>query len=568
MKMKRIYLFVLAALLTIAIIIPTAYFLKKHEAENKTEDDTISQNTQHEEEEKNSVLGQQIYISGKDEYSAGGLLPVASKDEPAIYVGGYDFNGNVDISLYEADESSLINYLIHDKEGKQINRKQDAGKFRFITKLNHQVTSGSDDGSKVLLPLADKGIYFVRVKAQNQDIDSFIIRSDLGVAVKEGDNEFIFWGQNFSTGKSVVDGQLKVYSLLNSFQELSSSSFDNEGISKASLKSEADIAIARQGTNIAIVPINLEYLNYGYSYKDFAPKKKQAKYFTFTDRPLYRPGDTIFYKSIIRDDDDARYSIPSGTAKVEIFNGYGDQAKIFEKTIQISSNGTVSDSYKLDKYAKTGYYNINVSVGETSSQGYFSVEYFRKPEYSIDASADKTEVISQDKVNFKINASYFSGHPLSGRKVVYKIYSSDYYQYDFFSERNARQLSDDYRYGYWGGKVVKQGNITLNDKGEYELEVDTKLSGNNGKSQVYSLEVEIDDGSEAPSFARKNIIVKAGNYEIFRKEGPYYLKVGGSYEIPVALVGTDISSTKLTSAVKRTSWIPYNNPNNKYTDRK
>lgn len=560
--MKKIYILALVVIFALLVAASSLYLLNKNKT-SKEPDPQTSQTNQ--EKEKQDVLGQQIYISGKDEYAAGGLLPLASTDEPAIYVGGYDFSGNVEINLYEADESSLISYLIHDKEGKQTGTKQDISKFRFITKLNHQITSGSDDGSKVLLPLSERGIYFVRVKAQNRDIDSFVVRSDLGVAVKEGDNELIFWGQNFSTRKSVTDGQLKVYNLLNSFQELSSSSFDGEGVTKTALKSEADIAIAKQGSNIAVVPINLRYLNYGYDYKTFIPKKKQTKYFTFTDRPLYRPGDTIHFKSIIRDDDDVRYSIPAGNAKVEIFNGYGDQAKIFEKNVQISSNGTISDSYKLDQYAKTGYYEVKVSIGDTSSYGYFSVEYFRKPEYSIDVTSDKTEVISQDKVKFKISAAYFSGQPLSDRKVTYKIHSADYYEFDFFSERNASQISDDYRYGYWGGRDIKQSSITLNEKGEYELELDTKLSGNSGKSQVYSFEAEIDDGSEAPSFARKNIVVKAGNYEIFRGEGSYYLKVGETYDIPILLAGKDISLTKLISNIKRTSWIPYTDPNRKYT---
>src|SRR4030042_5717799 len=209
MKINRIYLFILAIFLTISIAIPTLYFLNKNQTDTKT--DSSSQSSKQSEEEKQKVLGKQIYISGKDEYAAGGLLPLSSTDEPAIYVGGYDFSGEVEINLYEADESSLINYLIHDKEGKQINKKQDPSKFRFITKLNHQVTSGSDSTSKVLLPLSEKGIYFVRVKTQNQNIDSFIVRSDLGVAVKEGDNELVFWGQNFTTGRSIADGQIKVF---------------------------------------------------------------------------------------------------------------------------------------------------------------------------------------------------------------------------------------------------------------------------------------------------------------------------------------------------------------------
>ena len=70
----------------------------------------------------------------------------------------------------------------------------------------------------------------------------------------------------------------------------------------------------------------------------FKSKELNSRYFVFTDRPLYRPGDEIFFKAILREEDDVRYSIPDGKALVEVYTGWGDQkVTIFENKYEISS---------------------------------------------------------------------------------------------------------------------------------------------------------------------------------------------------------------------------------------
>src|SRR4051812_6471783 len=70
---------------------------------------------------KQQVLGQrtpQLFIKGGNEgYGSGGMIALASTDEPAVSIGSYDVSGKVDVSLYEADERSLLEYLTHNKDG-------------------------------------------------------------------------------------------------------------------------------------------------------------------------------------------------------------------------------------------------------------------------------------------------------------------------------------------------------------------------------------------------------------------------------------------------------------------
>ena len=72
---------------------------------------------------RQEVLGKktpQIRVAGgRGGYGAGGMIALASGDEAAVNIGGYDISGKAEVSVYEADEQAVLDYLTHDKEGKQ-----------------------------------------------------------------------------------------------------------------------------------------------------------------------------------------------------------------------------------------------------------------------------------------------------------------------------------------------------------------------------------------------------------------------------------------------------------------
>jgi len=407
------------------------------------------------------------------------------------------------------------------------------------------------------------------------------------VLTKEGDNEFIFWGQDFKTKKSVTDGNIKILNLQDGLRELQTVSFNAEGIAKGTINADADIALVQRNDDRAIVPINLKYLNTDYLYGRFLPKGRLTRYFIFTDRPLYRPGDTVYFKAVLRDDDDARYTIPEGEALVKIYSGYyygGSSIQpIFERNFQISADGTINGQYQLPVSAKTGYHTLAVSVpSQADRDNYwhsewpsntisFDVQFFKKPEFSIDVTTPKTELIAGDKTSFKISGQYFSGQSLINQKVKYTVYSADFYEYQYLADQQnlSRNLSDDYHYRYrYGNNKVTEGTATLDKNGEAEINIDSTINFNKGKSQVFSIEATIDDGSITPSFSRRNILVYAGEYGIYRKDTSYGVKVNAPLSLPVTLIpyrsNTDVGGVNLIAKIHRENWISYQEENKKH----
>jgi alpha-2-macroglobulin len=531
----------------------------------------------------------QIYLYGgnNSEYSSGGLITLASTDEPAVVIGGYQLSGEAEIAMYVANKEMVLDYLTHDKDNKQIKKAPDVNTLPYVTTVKQTINTNTYQGSKVILPFADKGIWYLKVKLGATNVDAFVVRSDIGVLAKNGDSEIIFWGQNFSSKRSIESGNLKLFNLQDSQKELQNVQFDSDGIAKTRITNEADIALAEQDDNVAIVPLNLAYLNTGYSYTSFQAKTLSTRYFIFTDRPLYKPGDTVNFKAILRDEDDVRYSIPSGTVLAKIYNGYyyegTKQQADFEKSYPISSNGTISGSYQLPENIKVGFYTLSLSIPNKvantnywggdyfSSTATFDVQYFQKPEFSIDVTSPNIELIAQDKSSFKISGNYFSGQPLVGQEVKYKVTASDFYEYQYLNDQEtySQNLSDEYRYGYWGGSnTVTEGTSVLDKKGEAQINLETKMSFNNGKNQVFSIEATLNDGSQTPAFSRKNLLVFAGEYGIYQKDYSYGVTVNNPLTLPLVLKAyrdkVNVSNLSLSAKIHIINWVQYQESDKKY----
>lgn len=525
----------------------------------------------------NYINKPRIYVSGgKDERGAGGVISLSSYDEPAVQIGSYNSSGNAEIAIYQSSIDDLLNYLTHDSENKQIKKTFDVNKLNYVTTINQQISSGYNSDVKTVLPISDNGVWLLSVRLNGVTENSFVIRSNYGVLTKEGDNELIFWAQDFKTGKSIGEGEIKIYSLLDKVNELKSTNIGTDGIGKIPFVSDIDVAVGKIKDQFTIIPLNLQYLN-GSTYESFQPKIQQTEYFIFTDRPIYKPGDTIYFKSVIRDENDVRYSIPNGLATVKIYTDYSEKNIVFEKNLPISSEGTITGEFKLPDDAKTGSYNLKVSTSNVKENNYwypntvsFQVEYYRKPEYSIDITIPQSEYIAGDNANFTIFGNYFSGEPLANQKVKYNIYSGDYYEYQYLTDLDS-VFSGDYRYGYWSGsQIEKEKEVTLDKNGKIDVPLKTIL--NKTKSQVVTISVQVDNGSGNPSFASKNILIRPGDFGIYRKSyGANYSQINSKIQLPLALkpiVGKSVDNISLDVKIHRENWISYQVPEQKYPSYK
>lgn len=510
-------------------------------------------------------------------WGRGGLIPIPVTDEPAIDVDVYNIKEPVDVvfDIYKASKDDIFRYLTHDDTGNQTSSDVDVSGKEKIGSVTRTFSPDSTETSRVRLPIGEKdvGIWYVRATRGSTLGDAFVVRSDFGVTAAEENNAILFWGQDFVSKRSVDSGSVALYSLLGSANKLAEVPFSGQGIAKIPVYSEADIALVTRPSGIAVVPINLRYLNENYRFTSYAPKQKQYKYFVFTDRPIYKPGDKVYFKAIIRDDDDAQYSIPTGLASVTVVKDWDEKNPILTTSLPVSKEGTVTGDFVVPKDKGAGYYQITVRIGEVkkiywweawenNSVG-FRVEEYRKPEYHIDVATEKTQYISGDTVNFTVSGSYFSGQPITG-SAKYKIVSSDTYDPVYQSDI----LNNDYwfEYGGWYGEQVSSGNISFAGGGIAQGSFVLPAS-NNGKNRIITIESEYVDGSGNPASAVKSVLVRPAEFSLYRTDHYTSGTIGREISIPVILVSnreTNISGRKLTVSVNRKYWEKQSGSEEKY----
>lgn len=519
---------------------------------------------------RSSYSNRSIYVKAPNStgYSYGGLITLSSLDEPSVNIGSYDDSGPATITIFKGSVDNVISLLTHNKENNQTQPNIDTSSLESVTQVNSQVTKGYDSATRVLLPLANTGIWVLKIDFKGQTTYSVISRSNYGVLARQGESNFIFWAQDLSSRRSMPNISLSIYSLTDSPKVLSTTTTDSDGIANAPLDATADIAIADSAGQTAIVPLNLQHLS-RYAWRDsFGPKQPDYEYFVFTDRPLYLPGDTVYFKAIIRADDDRRYSIPQGMASIQVCKDGNCKEPVVEKSYAISPDGAVSGQFKLDP-EKTGSYQLQVSVGEPNqfnwnSSAFFDVQYYRKPEYFLTVTSPKLEYVSQDKAIFTLSATYFSGQPVTGQKIKYSLSSTDSWDPSYLKELTNTTVRD--YYGLREGPEISSGEVITDAAGQAQIEL--TLTSPKPIQQIFTLKAQIDNGSADPAFAYQNVLVYPAQFGIFRTDDYNHTpRLNAEYSLPLVLHNfrpQSTSSVSLQVDVIRKWWERHDSTESKY----
>lgn len=506
-----------------------------------------------------------------DSYGSGGIISQTTSSESAVMANLRDNKSQTaDVNIYKASKDDLVRYILHNENGNQLNPDADIVNMKLASSYSANVVK--DDSLKIALPDVNAGIWLVSVSTDGEKREAFVIRSSFGAIVNNGDDKLIFWAQDFNSKKKLAGVKIDVYNFQDKREKIDSIETDGDGIGILDITTKAEVAFMEKDGELAVLPINREYLNYS-SFEAFAPKKIDKTFFVFTDRPIYQPGDKVNFKAIVRADDDARLSIPDGEIQVDVSQSYyssGQQEKVYSQKLKISETGAVSGDFVLPKTLKTGSYYVSTSmvtgkkeemynnIGSTS----FNVEHYQKPDYGVDLNSEKNEIINGENLNVKIQGNYFSGQPLAGKNVKYRVYANDFYHYGYYSDYESNKLDDaeQYYYGYGNGTPLSEGVAILDSSGSVDVQIGNDITAQeNGKfrDRILTVETEFSDESGIPVYDAKNILVDAGSYSILRTDYKYGYRVGDQISLGLGLVGHDdlkLSDIQLDGDINVTSW--------------
>ncbi|MEO7265887.1 MAG: alpha-2-macroglobulin family protein, partial [Ferruginibacter sp.] len=158
---------------------------------------------------------------------------------------------------------------------------------------------------------------------------------------------------------------------------------------------------------------------YNYVYDDYERKAVQ-KTFLFTDRSIYRPGQTVFFKGILisSDANNKNHSVLSNKATTAILYDVNNQK---QGSIQLKTNeyGSYNGTFTLPQGVLNGQFYIQDSV--TRSTQYFSVEEYKRPKFLVEIKKPEGTYRVNDSITITGNAKAYAGNNIDGAAVSYRV---------------------------------------------------------------------------------------------------------------------------------------------------
>ncbi len=302
-------------------------------------------------------------------------------------------------------------------------------------------------------------------------------------------------------------------------------------------------------------------------FTDYYGEPGNAVAYVYTDRPLYRSDQEVYFKGIVRLDDDLDYSLPAFDSVRVIIDNY--DGEIYNETLPLNPNGSFEGMIKLDSEATLGVYTIRVQqAGNYIGGNGFDVAEYRKPTYSVAVNPSADDVVTGDTVQATIKAEFFSGGAVANAEVHWSVATNPYTfapggqlnRFDFDSPQ--RDLGYCFhgcydRYDYQPfGEIIAEGQGKTNGQGELLVELPAILTGEGG-SQTFVVEATVVDVANNFVSGRASVVVHQAELYAGIRATQYIAREGEelSYElVAVDRFGETVDNQSITVELVERRW--------------
>lgn len=198
-------------------------------------------------------------------------------------------------------------------------------------------------------------------------------------------------------------------------------------------------------------------VNQIYQYKPYKQNKEFATTHFFTDRNIYRPGQTIYFKGIKIAHDGNEHSIEKGKeTTVTLYDA--NRQKVADMKLVTNDFGTFSGSFT----APIGGLNGSMFIEDANGRKYFSVEEYKRPKFEVEFDPIKGVYKIGEGISMTGKAIAFAGSSVDGAQVKYRITRSCNFPSWIW-----------YRWGYYPysqSVEIKNGTLETDENGVFKID--------------------------------------------------------------------------------------------------
>jgi len=194
-----------------------------------------------------------------------------------------------------------------------------------------------------------------------------------------------------------------------------------------------------------------------YNYRDYENNSGETRSFIFTDRAIYRPGQTIYFKAIVLKSLKNRSEILTGQRVTLTFYDVNHE-KISAQDLVTNDYGTVSGSFTAPQGVLTGQMQITDGYGSVS----VSVEEYKRPKFETRFDTLKGSYKINEQVSLKGFAKAYAGNNIDNADVKYRVlrrvnYPDWWYWYRPYQNNSASEVE------------ITNGVLKTDDQGYFEI---------------------------------------------------------------------------------------------------
>ncbi|MBI2033267.1 MAG: Ig-like domain-containing protein [Candidatus Levybacteria bacterium] len=471
------------------------------------------------------------------------------------------------VTIQKATVEQLLNYFSYIKVSLPFYSFTPTSDDKTLTSFQSTISNNQYDQPFFTLPPFTKtGIYFVTVKNQHGQEDFFVNSTNAITQVFNSDDVLYTWTEHAKTGESVLKTSSEFYRLKKSPALLDTQKSGENGMAKTTKNpNDIDLVIVKAADDITVTKTSSYYR------LESASSSQLPTTYAYTDRPIYRPGDTIHYKAMY----------------IRLATSYMETGSQQYKEVNLDANGTVTGDFVLpesiigatpriilaSKDTKTTKTDDDEESQENSPYRTIhsldvNVQSYRKPDLDISIETAKKEYISTDQANFTLTAKTLYGQPFGNIPFTYRVITNPYTEYkDRENEQLATMLSTSY---YGSGEALVSGNGVFDKNGQTKISFSTNLN-NLEDSQIATIEITPKIGA-APSIGKTAILIHRGEFGLFFDDVKASTKSGvlgtiavlnhdtprkpmGNKEITISLLKADPQNYQNKTFVEKTQTI-------------
>ncbi|NML34978.1 alpha-2-macroglobulin family protein [Paraburkholderia sp. G-4-1-8] len=259
----------------------------------------------------------------------------------------------------------------------------------------------------VMIPLGKlpPGLYLVEAVIGNYRAHTLLFVSDTVAVVKAASAGMLVWTARRDNGKPVANTDI---SWTDGVGVLQSGSTGGDGallLQHVSPERSYVLGVDPQGG--VFVSENFYYDSEIYNTKIYA----------VTDRPMYRPGDTVQVKFIGRTFENATQSSAPAAAdlKLDVLDPNG--APVAARSVHFASDTGGDTAFTLPSAATAGGYTLRFDYRGDVYGSAFRVAEYVKPHFDVNLAMDKADYATGEPLKGKIQLRYPDGKPVRDSRI-------------------------------------------------------------------------------------------------------------------------------------------------------